>query len=930
MKKLTLFLVLWGFNLVLSQETNIPKLSLSFENAKRVEVLNTISTQTGIQFYFVDKWLDESLISGSYTDTALDVILEAVFEDTPINFYLLNEKRVVLTQNSIIYNALPEGFFGKEPIDSVAVVQSEAITTTQGTRGNPVFYAGNKSASRTKKVETVSIGKEDPNNQKSSYLLQGYAYNARTGEPIANLAILFKGRAGGVATNENGFYEIELRPGLNVLETRSLGVSNTEMRIIIYNDGRLDLNLEESLEALDEVVVEATINRNVTETTTGTEEIDVEESKNIPLVLGERDVLKVATTLPGITTAGEGAAGFNVRGGKADQNLILFDNAVVYNPQHFFGIFSALNPFVISDVNIFKGSIPAEYGGRLSSVFDIKTKDANIEKFSGEASLGPVTGNLTLELPVVKGKSGLFVAGRGAYANYILNSLDDESLNDSEASFYDITAKYNHKINEKNSISGTAYFSRDDFSITSDSLFIYSNRLFSLQSNHRFNDKNSADISLTNSQYKFDIEFEGDSNANFNVGYDINETELKIKLRHLFSDKVKVDYGVSSKLYDVSPGRRDPLGPNSNITPFSIPDEQGLESAAFVSGVFDVTDKFSINAGIRYSFFAALGAGSQRVFAENSPRNESTVIDTLNFGSGESIATYGGPEIRVSGRYLITPDFSIKGGFSNTYQYIHTLSNNTTVSPIDVWKLSDLNIEPQQASQVSLGLFKNFDANKYELSLEGFYKESENILDFKVGAQTLLNETIDTQVLQGDGRSFGVEFLIRKNSGKLNGWLGYTYSRSMLRLDSAFDEERINNGEFFPSNFDKPHDISLVANYKLTRRFSLSTNFVYQTGRPVTFPVGNFNFNGSDFVVFSDRNAFRIPDFYRLDIGLNVEGNHKIKKFAHSFWTISIYNVLGRNNPFSVFFITEDGEVRGQQSSIFSIPIPTITYNFKF
>jgi hypothetical protein len=401
-------------------------------------------------------------------------------------------------------------------------------------------------------------------------------------------------------------------------------------------------------------------------------------------------------------------------------------------------------------------------------------------------------------------------------------------------------------------------------------------------------------------------------------------------MKYLYSDAHTFDYGVSGKLYVVSPGSIRPQGSESIISPLLIPEEKGLESGVFISDSFKVSEKLLIDAGLRYSLYAALGESSQRIYKENAPRNNGTLVETREFGNNEVIKTYGGPEVRVSARYFLGPDFSVKGSYNNVFQYIHTLSNNTTVSPTDTWKLSDFNIKPQEADQFALGLYKNYDGNTYELSLEGYFKRAKNILDYKVGAQLFLNEAIETEVLQGDGKAYGIEFLVKKNEGRLNGWLGYAYSRSFVKLDSQFNEERVNNGEFFPSNFDKPHDLSLVANYKFTRRFSASANFVYQTGRPVTYPIGSYTFNNAEYVFYSDRNKFRIPDYYRLDLSFNMEGNHKIKKFAHSFWNFSIYNVLGRNNPYSVFFVTENGELKAFKSSIFAIPIPTITYNFKF
>jgi len=712
--------------------------------------------------------------------------------------------------------------------------------------------------------------------------------------------------------------------------TRSLSTAGTQKKIVVYNDGEVNFSLKEKFETLAEILIEADADRNVKEVIAGVTKIEVAGIKNIPLVLGERDILKVAVTLPGISNTGEGSNGYNVRGGKTDQNLILLDDAAIYNPSHFFGIFSAINPFTTGNVNIYKGNIPAEYGGRLSSVFDIKTKDANTKKFSGEASVGPVTSNLILELPVVKDKSALMVGGRTTYSGWILRSLDEESLKDSEASFFDVILKYNHNINENNSIKTTAYYSKDRFSITSDSLYGYSNRLFSLGWQHKFNDNHKGNLTLTNSAYEFNIEYDGNNNGDFDLDYNNNETEAKFKFDYTLNDKTAFTYGLASKLYTISPGNFQPLNSDSDIVGLEIEGEKSLESSVFLSSKLDVSKKLGFDVGLRYSIYAFLGPGEQRIYEPNLPRNESTLIATEEFNNNEVVKTYNGLEGRLSARYFLAEDFSIKGSYNNTYQYIHTLSTNTTVSPTDTWKLSDKNIRPQRAQQASLGLYKNFRDNKYEVSLEGYYKTYDDILDYKVGAQLLLNETLETEVLQGEGKSYGIEFLVRRNENRWNGWIGYTYSRTFLKLDSQFAEERVNAGEYFPANYDKPHDFSAVLNYKLTQRFSFSGNFAYQTGRPITYPIGTYIFNGAEFTLYSDRNKFRIPDYYRLDIGFNYEGNHKKKKLAQSFWNLSIYNVLGRNNPYSVFFVTDDGQVKAFQSSIFAVPIPTLTFNFKF
>ena len=909
----------WG-----SAQEHLPKITLSYTDISRKEVLHQIEEKTDFRFFYLDQWLGQERISGDYREIPLDEILTAIFKDTEVNFYVLSDVQIILTRNNVIYDTLPEGFFGNE--ENVAPItdlgsEKEAVA--------PVFYKEEKSAHKNVSPEIVRIGKEDKNSRQNKYVLTGYVTNTKTGEPIGNLSIRVRNTNNGVTTDDDGYYKIELSAGLNILETRSLGIEDSQKNVIIYNDGQYDFSLDESVEQLDEVVIQADAAKNVEQAGTGENHITSKESKNIPLVLGERDVLKIATTLPGITTAGEGASGFNVRGGNTDQNLILLDNAVIYNPSHFFGLFSALNPFTTKDVNIYKGNIPAEYGGRLSSVFDISTKEANTKKFAGEASIGPVTNNIALELPVIKEKAGIMVGGRSTYSDYLLNALDNPDLKNSTASFFDVVAKYNHNINENNDLRATGYYSRDAFSISSDSLYHYSNRLFSVVWDHKFNERNKGSLVLGNSQYKFNIGYDGESDNDFDLGYVIDETDLNINMKYLHSDAHKFTYGLSSKLYNTRPGYIRPDGSESIIENLDIPKERGLESALFLSDNFTINDKLLMEIGLRYSFYFALGPSEQRIYEDGAPKSEGTFVDTEVYAKNEIIKTYGGPEARVSARYFLMPDLSIKASYNNAYQYIHTLSNNTTSSPIDTWKLSGYNIKPARGTQYSIGLYKNFEENTYELSLEGYYKQSRDILDFKVGAQLLLNENIETEVLQGEGKAYGVELLLRK-SGRLNGWIGYTYSRSLIKLNSPYAEERVNNGEYFPSNYDKPHDVSIVANYKFTRRYSVSANFVYQTGRPVTYPVGRYTYNNAEYVFYSERNAYRIPDYYRLDIGFNIEGSHKIKQFVHSFWNFSIYNVLGRNNPYSVYFVTQDGEIKAYQTSIFSIPVPTITYNFKF
>lgn len=925
MRKLVLILLLFLFHQTLFSQEIKDKITIEFNAASRKAVLQKIENTTSYHFFYNEDWLnDNSLISGNYQDIDIKALLEVIFNKTNLNFFI-DKNKIILTNNSVIYDKLPEGFF--DNYNSNVTKQQEAVLE------NPIFHQQYDSISTSSSKKTnaiVFIGKQTKNNEKKSFVLTGYI-KKKNGEAASNIVLRVRNKKTNTTTDKDGFYSLTLTSGLNIIEAESLNFTAFSKRIIIYSDGQLDLTVSENLNLLSEVIVKSRKSQKARTAVSGVTTLNAEGIKTIPLVLGERDLLRVATTLPGVKTTGEGSAGFNVRGGKEDQNLILLDNAVLYNPAHFFGFFSALNPYTTSKVDIYKGSIPAEFGGRLSSVFDISSKDGNYDKFAGEGGIGPVTSNISLSTPIVKGKSSLIFGGRATYSGWVLKSLKEETLRNSEASFYDGILKYNHQINTKNTLETMVYYSHDSYSVSSDSLYKYSNRLVSLKWNHTFNDKNKGALIFTNSEYKFNIDYQPEDPLNaFDFGYKINESQVMFKMNYAFNKKHKFNYGLLGKRYSIQPGYLNPKNTASELVPISIEKEKGFESALYVSDNFKVNDKLLLDVGLRYSFYAALGASKETIYQANAPINDATVVDVKEYGNNEVIKTYGGFEPRLAARYFITEDFSVKAGYDKTYQYIHLLSNNTTQSPTDTWKLSDLNVKPQSAHQFSIGFYKDLKDGMYELSIESYYKKSKNILDYKVGAQLLLNENIETQLLQGEGKSYGIEFLIKKEIGRLNGWLGYTYSRTFIKLDSKFNEEKVNNGNYFAANFDKPHDFSAVLNFKITKRYSISSNFIYQTGRPITYPIGTYTYENAEYTLYSDRNKFRIPDYYRLDIGINIEGNHKIKKLAHSFWNISVYNVLGRNNPYSIFFVTKEGEIKAYKTSIFAIPVPTITYNFKF
>ena len=549
-KLLVLFILFASICPVVGQSDQ--NITITFNNTPLKEAVLQLENLTKIPFYFKEIWLKDHFITISYDRKDLKTVLNGLFDKTNIN-YFIKDDRVILLNNSLVDPELPFGFFeGKkseeEILDLVPVFREEYVSQTT-----------------KRKRSIVTVGKQNSDTKNSAFILSGRITNIDTGEPAQNLSISTTDKARYAITNANGFYTIELPSGLNKLETNLLGFDKTFQNVIVYGDGTLNLEVSENVEALDEVIVQSKRDANVRDAVVGASVIDVEGIKTIPLVLGERDILKVALTLPGIKTAGEGSSGFNVRGGRADQNLVLLDDAVIYNPQHFLGLFSAINPFTTQSLQIYKASIPAEFGGRLSSVFDIETKTGNTEKISGEGSIGPITANLALEVPLIKGKSSIITGIRATYADYILKNLDEESLKNSEASFYDAIVKYSHDINDKNTVQSTLYYSKDRFSITSDSVFRYSNRLASIKWNHSFNEKSRLALILGNSQYKYDILFEADANNDFDFGYVLNESLFKLNLDNTLSDRHKINYGISGKLYVTDPGTIKPLGSSSDV-----------------------------------------------------------------------------------------------------------------------------------------------------------------------------------------------------------------------------------------------------------------------------------------------------------------------------------------------------------------------------
>ncbi len=913
------------------------KFSGNFSNQPVQEVLQKIESDLSLYFYYSPQWLDSLAFSGVFNEAPVAEVLDKVFEGTDL-FYYRAQTKVYLTKGIDIIQT-PE-IVGDLKIDSVVVSEKQPVEVEEDTGKGLIFtreYREKAVVENDLENYVFEIGDRTAFKPGENSTIAGFIRDNETNEAIKD-ALIYTSTEGNstvsTVSSADGFYSLSLPNGQNELQVQFTGKKRAKRKIVLFSDGKLDIGMDVDVIALNEVIVSAAREKSLENPIMGIEKLSIRDAKVVPVVLGERDILKVATTFAGVQTVGEGAAGFNVRGGKSDQNLFLLDGVTVYNAAHFMGFFSVFNSDALEGLEIHKSSIPTKYGGRLSSIFEVTSKKGSKEKLSGEGGISPIAARLTVEVPVVQDKASLLVSGRTTYSDWVLNSVKNVDFRENKVSFSDLILRYDHDLSGKDNLSLSGYASQDDFRLNSDTLFSFSdfahvNTLASAKWTHVFNGSFDGSISGTYSKYGYEFESTQSPPNAFLQDFDIEEIGAKADFNYGLRDRHEFNFGVETKRYKINPGSKMPLGPESIIAPNILDEEQGRESAFYFSDQFTVSPTFSVSAGIRYSIYSALGPGSSFLYQESLPKNSDSRIGTIDYAKGDVIKTYQGAESRVSASYLLGESSSVKASYSRTRQYIHALSNTASISPTDIWRLSNEHIRPQIADQFSLGYYRDFFDGSLETSIEVYTKKLQDLQDFKTGADFLLNNTIESIALQGPGKSYGVELSIKK-SGRLNGWFNYTYARTFIKLSGQTAEETINGGEFFPTNYDKPHTINLVSNYDVTKRFSVSYNLSYSTGRPVTVPVGSYVIQGLELVNYSDRNSFRIPDYVRMDLGFTLKEGHRNTKLSHAFWSFSIYNLLGRDNPFSIFFDLKDGKVKGYKLSVFGSAIPTISYNFKF
>ncbi|MBL4679071.1 MAG: carboxypeptidase-like regulatory domain-containing protein [Mucilaginibacter sp.] len=913
---LTLFAIITTVVTTIAQQQDI-LIDVDYNQANISQITLDLTSKTGFRFFYDPAQMDSLQITFNAQKLPLKAVLARIFDKTKYYFFVTDDREVILTKNVRI---IP-GVVGDDDqkYNDITGKQAESVVTN-AVNPKPVVNA-------TSENKLYVIG--SPNSPaKGNVTLTGYVSDANTGETILGATVSEPESRTRTATNQFGFFTIILSPGRHVFNITALSMKDIHRQVAIYADGRLNIEMQQQITALKEVKISAEKVANVRSLEMGVSRIDAKSIKQVPTVFGEADVLRVVLTLPGVQTVGESSTGFNVRGGGVDQNLILLNGATIYNPSHFFGFFSSFDPDIVQDIQLYKSSIPEKFGGRLSSVLDITEHEGNNKKITGSAGIGLITSRLNIEGPLGDGKTTFVFGGRTSYANWLLKALPAAYKN-SSASFYDLNLNLTHHINDKNTLYLTTYFSNDGFKLNSDTTYRYGNSNGIIKWKHNFNNKLFSILSGGYDAYKYSISSKVNPVNAYDFKFNISQFNIKDDFTYYLTPKHTLSFGISSIYYKIDPGTNTPQGLLSEVVPVTVSTERALESAVYLGDKYDITDALSFSLGVRFSIYNYLGPQLIRNYKPGAERILGNVTDSVYHKSG-IINSYMGPEVRASVRYAIDDEFSIKASFNTLRQYINLLSNTTAVSPTDIWKLSDPDIKPQTGKQVSLGLYKNFASNTVETSVEAYYKHLNNYLDYRSGATSALNTHIATDVVETQGKAYGIEFFVKKATGRLNGWLTYTYSRTFLRQDDPGAGMPINGGAYYPANYDKPHAVNLVGNYRFTHRYSFSLNAIYSTGRPITYPIAEYYYGGSVRVLYSDRNQYRIPDYFRIDFSVNLDGNHKVHQRFHNSWTFGVYNITGRDNAYSTYFSQQGGGIQGYKLSIFSHPIPFINYNIRF
>ncbi|MHC1702469.1 MAG: carboxypeptidase-like regulatory domain-containing protein [Tenuifilaceae bacterium] len=874
-----------------------------------------IHTETGVKIFYKEEWtksIDVTINADSIT------IIDAV-QSTLKGTSLVASKwynNIVILKNEKLLTNLPEyeSSNKSELVKNIEVIEAKEIKSKN---------------SRNGQIKTYRIGNYGSSTVNSKVRINGKISDEESGELLVGATIYLKDIATGSATNNYGNFSLFLAPGRYNAEIESLGYEKNSIQMEVFSDGEIELNLKKTLIPIEEVQIIGSSKMSIVTREPGMERVAMRSIRELPMFMGERDVIKISELLPGIVSTGEGSAGINVRGGNSDQNLFYINNIPIYNTSHVFGFFPAFNPDIIKDFSIYKGHIPAQYGGRLSSIFNIQTKQGNRKRFNMHAGINPITGFLTAEGPIKKDTSSFLISCRSNYSNWILGRIQDTLINQSSSKFYDISGLANYDFNYKNKLKVFFYRSSDNFKLSSINSYWYSNTGASVEFEKMHNSIFTSKFTQVFSNYSFSTENNQDINTAYKQSYSINHIETKYGFTLFLSNKHSIEGGASSITYLLDRGDINPLNQLSLAKPTSLGKEKALENSIYISNNLTLLKWLDISAGLRLSTFTPLGSRNVYKYYEGLPVEVNNIRDTLKFGNNKPIKWYNSPEIRFSATIKTNISSSFKFSYNRMQQNLFMLSNTISIAPNTQWKLADYYLKPSKSDQFSLGFYKVFPSIGFESSVEVYTKNTSHYSEFKDGADFITTAQTETMILQGDQKSYGAEFLIKKNGRKLNGWISYTYSRSIIQVKGDNYWNSINRNLSYPSNFDIPHILNVVLNYQISRRLIFSATSVYQKGKPITFPESVYYFENVPVISYSKRNEYRIPDYFRVDLSLTLEGDLKRKKFMHSSWIFNVYNLTGRDNPYSVFFRVENKQIRGYKYSVISIPLITLTWLIK-
>jgi hypothetical protein len=881
------------------------------------EFCKYIYRESGVTIYYRESWVQGLTVTMDENQISVRSAVEKALRGTGLAISTWNNDLVALPTEKLL-TELPRFSTGQVQTGNTATGENPL------TQSEERYLTGRKADV----TRTIQIGKKSPTANNSLVTIRGRVLEQQTGEPVIGATMFIEETKSGTATDQNGFLSLVIKPGSYTATFAYMGMEREKCQLEVLSEGEFSIEMKKTVIQMKEVVVYGDQQMNIRMADPGLEKISVKTIKEIPTMMGERDILKISEMLPGIVTVGEGSAGLNVRGGNYDQNAFYINRIPIYNTSHLYGFFPAFNADIIKDFSIYKGFIPAQYGGRLSSVFNIIARQGNRKRFTARGGISPVAANLSIEGPVKKDISSFLVSARYLYSDWILKQINDPVIRTSTAGFSDFSAAWNYDF-KKSQLSVFGYYSHDKFKLSDINRYEYSNSGASLNFSHNFSTSLRGEFALTAAQYAFSTIDQQEEPTAYRQNYKIGDYQFTADFSHDLNEKNTLEYGAGVIMYRLDRGTVKPYGGNSLRVPVVLGEEQGVESALYLSDVYDVLPWLNITAGFRLTLFNPLGPGSVYTYKPGYPTDSHYIDDTLHYAGGQAIKWYFEPDIRAAVNIRTDADGTVKIAFNQMHQNLFLLNNTIAISPNSQWIMADYHLEPAKSSQVSAGVFRTFPRLGWEASVELYYKTTVNYPEFIDGADFLNNPLVETTVLPGDQKAYGIEFLLRRSGRQLEGWLAYTYSRSIVQVDGDLPWDRINNGLAYPANYDIPHVVNTVVNYHFSRRVTASGVMTYQTGRPVTYPVSVYYINGIPYLDYSKRNEYRIPDYFRVDLSLTIEGNLRRNKLLHNSVIFSLYNVTGRDNPYSVYFKSVNGKIKSYQYSVIGVPIFTVTWLFK-